>query len=125
MRGIVKLSVIVVVSGLVANTAASAQRTPSGRAPPAADPRRSEVCPDKLQPRLVKVIAEQLGYAQDQIKMTARFVQDLGADSLDLVELVMAVEQEFAIEIADNDAAKIKTVGEALAYLGSRLRCGA
>ena len=60
---------------------------------------------------------EQLGVEADQVKPEAQFVNDLGADSLDTVELIMALEEEFDIEIPDEKAEKIKTVGEAIDYI--------
>ena len=64
-----------------------------------------------------KIIAEQLGVEEDEVVPEASFVEDLGADSLDTVELVMALEEEFEIEIPDEDAEKILTVGKALDYI--------
>ena len=66
------------------------------------------------------IIAEQLGAKADEIKDDASFVDDLGADSLDTVELVMALEEEFETEIPDEDAEKITTVQEAIDYVKSR-----
>ncbi|MCX5725329.1 MAG: acyl carrier protein, partial [Nitrospirae bacterium] len=60
---------------------------------------------------------EQLGVEEDEVTLEASFVEDLGADSLDTVELVMALEEEFGIEIPDEDAEKILTVGKALDYI--------
>ncbi|HET6677073.1 MAG TPA: acyl carrier protein [Nitrospira sp.] len=62
-------------------------------------------------------MAEQLGVEEDEVTSEASFVEDLGADSLDTVELVMALEEEFGIEIPDEDAEKILTVGKALDYI--------
>jgi acyl carrier protein len=67
--------------------------------------------------RVKKIIAEQLGVEEDEVTPEASFVEDLGADSLDTVELVMALEEEFEIEIPDEDAEKILTVGKALDYI--------
>ena len=64
-----------------------------------------------------KIIAEQLGVEEEEVTLEAHFVEDLGADSLDTVELVMALEEEFEIEIPDEDAEKILTVGKALDYI--------
>ncbi len=64
-----------------------------------------------------EIIAEQLGVEEDEVTSEASFVEDLGADSLDTVELVMALEEEFGIEIPDEDAEKILTVGKALDYI--------
>ena len=66
------------------------------------------------------IIAEQLGAKADEIKDDASFVDDLGADSLDTVELVMALEEEFETEIPDEDAEKITTVQEAIDYVKAR-----
>ncbi len=67
--------------------------------------------------RLRKIIAEQLGVDETQIVPSASFARDLNADSLDLVELIMSIEEEFEIEISDEDAEKIETVQDALNYL--------
>jgi acyl carrier protein len=64
-----------------------------------------------------EIVAKQLGVDQDKVVPEAAFVDDLGADSLDTVELVMAFEEEFNIEIPDEDAEHIKTVGDAVAYI--------
>lgn len=63
------------------------------------------------------IIAEQLGVKQEEVNPEASFIDDLGADSLDTVELVMALEEEFGIEIPDEDAEKITTVGDAIKYI--------
>ncbi len=67
--------------------------------------------------RVKNIIVEQLGVEESQVTDTAKFVEDLGADSLDTVELVMALEEEFSIEIPDEDAEKIATVGDAVTYI--------
>jgi len=67
--------------------------------------------------KVKSIIAEQLGVKQEEVTEEASFVNDLGADSLDTVELVMALEEEFGIEIPDEDAEKITTVGEAIKYI--------
>ena len=64
-----------------------------------------------------KIIVEQLGVNEDEVKPNAAFVEDLGADSLDLTELIMAMEEEFYIEIADEDAQKIVKVQDAIDYI--------
>ncbi|CAI8029288.1 Acyl carrier protein [Geodia barretti] len=69
------------------------------------------------QERLIEIIAKQLGVEEDNVTADASFMEDLGADSLDTVELVMALEEEFDIEIPDSDAEKIQTVQDALSYL--------
>lgn len=75
---------------------------------------------DNIEARVKKIVAEQLGVAEADIKNTSAFVEDLGADSLDNVELVMALEEEFGVEIPDEDADKLKSVGDALNYLKQR-----
>lgn len=70
-----------------------------------------------VEERVKKIIGEQLGVEEDEVTLEANFVEDLGADSLDTVELVMALEEEFGIEIPDEDAEKILTVGKALDYI--------
>jgi acyl carrier protein len=67
--------------------------------------------------KIKSIIVEQLGVEEDDVKMEASFVDDLGADSLDIVELVMALEEEFELEIPDEDAEKIRTVGDAVKYI--------
>ena len=70
--------------------------------------------------KVKSIIAEQLGVKAEEVTDTASFVDDLGADSLDTVELVMALEEEFGIEIPDEDAEKITSVGEAIRYVESK-----
>jgi acyl carrier protein len=70
-----------------------------------------------VEERVKKIIAEQLDVEEDEVTPEASFVEDLGADSLDTVELVMALEEEFEIEIPDEDAEKILTVGKAMDYI--------
>ena len=67
--------------------------------------------------RLKKIVVDQLGVDEADVKPEASFVEDLNADSLDLVELIMSLEEEFGIEISDEDAEKIKTVGDAQEYI--------
>ena len=67
--------------------------------------------------RVKKVVMEQLGVEADKVQNSSAFIEDLGADSLDTVELVMALEEEFNVEIPDEVAEKIKTVGDAVAYI--------
>ena len=74
-----------------------------------------------LEQRISEMIIEQLGATKEEIVPEASFIDDLGADSLDIVELVMAMEEEFDIEITDDDAEKIQTIGDAVAYLRHRL----
>ena len=68
-----------------------------------------------------EIIIEQLGVDEGQVKTEASFIDDLGADSLDTVELVMAFEEKFDIEIPDEDAEKMRTVGDAIKYLEEKL----
>ena len=67
--------------------------------------------------RLKKIVVDQLGVEPDQVTMEAKFRDDLKADSLDLVELIMAIEEEFGGEVSDEDAQKIVTVGDAVRYI--------
>jgi acyl carrier protein len=71
-----------------------------------------------INDRIKQIVAEQLGVDEDQVTNEASFMDDLGADSLDTVELVMALEEEFDIEISDEDAEKIQTVQDAIDYIG-------
>jgi acyl carrier protein len=74
-----------------------------------------------LEERVAGIIVEQLGVSRQEVVAEASFIDDLGADSLDIVELVMAMEEEFDIEIPDEDAEKIQTIGTAIAYLKGKL----
>jgi len=71
--------------------------------------------------RVKEIIVEQLGVNESEVTPEAKFVDDLGADSLDLVELVMALEEEYNMEITDEDAEKIQTVGDAIEYIKSHI----
>jgi acyl carrier protein len=79
---------------------------------------------EDLYERIKDIIVEQLGADPDKVTMEARFREDLEADSLDLVELIMAFEDEFGGEISDEEAQQIKTVGQAVEYLGARMEAG-
>ena len=72
-----------------------------------------------IEERVRKIVCEQLGVGVDEVKNDSSFVDDLGADSLDTVELVMALEEEFDLESADEEAEKISTVQEAVNYINS------
>ena len=72
-----------------------------------------------VEERVKEIIVEQLGVDAGQVTDSAKFVEDLGADSLDTVELVMALEEEFSLEIPDEDAEKITSVGEAISYINA------
>ena len=76
---------------------------------------------DESQQKVIDLIVDQLGVDADNVTPEAHFIDDLGADSLDTVELVMAFEEEFDIEIPDEDAEKLETVGNAIDYLNKRL----
>ena len=69
---------------------------------------------EEVQSKLKEIVMDRLNAEEDQIKPEASFVEDLGADSLDIVELIMGIEEEFDIEIPDEDAEKLTTVGEAM-----------
>ena len=70
-----------------------------------------------VENRVKSIIADQLGVDEEQIKPESKFIEDLGADSLDIVELIMAMEEEFQTEIPDEDAETIRTVGDAVNYV--------
>ena len=72
-----------------------------------------------VEQKVKSIIAEQLGVGEDEIKPESSFIEDLGADSLDIVELVMAMEEEFEVEIPDEEAENIKTVGDAINYVNT------
>jgi acyl carrier protein len=71
--------------------------------------------------KVKKMIVEQLGVNESEVIPEAKFIDDLGADSLDIVELIMALEDEYGIEIPDEDAEKLETVGDAITYIEKRL----
>lgn len=75
--------------------------------------------------RVKKVVVDQLEVSEEEVTPTASFVDDLGADSLDVVELVMGLEEEFDIEIPDEDAEKIATVGDAISYIDEKTQATA
>ena len=77
-----------------------------------------------IEERVKKIVVEQLGVKEDEVTANASFVDDLGADSLDTVELVMAFEEAFEIEIPDEDAEKIRTVQDAVDYIGKHAKGG-
>ena len=72
-----------------------------------------------IEQKVKNIIADQLGVGEEEIKPAASFIEDLGADSLDIVELVMAMEEEFEVEIPDEEAENIKTVQDAVNYITS------
>lgn len=73
-----------------------------------------------VQEKIKEIIVAQLGVTPEKVKIEAKFIEDLGADSLDIVELVMAMEEEFDLEIPDEDAEKLKTVNDVQSYLVSK-----
>jgi acyl carrier protein len=73
----------------------------------------------QIEAKVKSIIADQLGVGEDEIKPESSFIEDLGADSLDIVELVMAMEEEFEVEIPDEEAENIKTVGDAINYINT------
>jgi acyl carrier protein len=76
---------------------------------------------EDIQQKVIDLIVDQLGVDADSVNPEAHFIDDLGADSLDTVELVMAFEEEFDIEIPDDDAEKLETVNDAIDYLKKKL----
>ena len=77
------------------------------------------VATSAIEAKVKSIIADQLGVGEDEIKTESSFIEDLGADSLDIVELVMAMEEEFEVEIPDEEAENIKTVGDAVNYINT------
>lgn len=75
-----------------------------------------------IEEKVKDIIGDQLGVKKEEIKIESSFIDDLGADSLDTVEVVMALEEEFGIEIPDEDAEKITTVGEAIKYIDNKVK---
>ena len=76
---------------------------------------------EEVQAKLKEIVMDRLNAEEEQIKPEASFVEDLGADSLDIVELIMGIEEEFDIELPDEDAEKLTTVGEAMSYVKAKL----
>ena len=81
----------------------------------------AELTKDEIRAKIKKIVVENLGVSEEQVTDDASFSQDLGADSLDQVELVMSLEEEFGAEIRDEDADSLNTVGDAINYLEKRL----
>ena len=77
---------------------------------------------DSIEARVKEIIVNELGVEAEKVTAEASFVEDLGADSLDTVELVMALEEAFGIEIPDEDAEKIKTIGDTISYVMSHAK---
>ena len=78
-----------------------------------------------VEEKVKQIISEQLGVKPEEIKNESHFIEDLGADSLDTVELVMSLEEEFSVEIPDEDAEKMTTVGEAVKYIEEKVKAKA
>jgi acyl carrier protein len=76
--------------------------------------------PEEITERVKAIIVEQLGVSLEDVKPAASFIEDLGADSLDIVELIMALEEEYELEIPDEDAEKIQTVDDVTKYIQSK-----
>ncbi len=74
-----------------------------------------------VERRVIEIIVEQLGVGEDEVTPEASFIDDLGADSLDLVELIMAMEEEFSLEISDEEAEKIQTVQDVINYINEHI----
>ena len=74
-----------------------------------------------VERRVIEIIVEQLGVGENEVVPEASFVDDLGADSLDLVELIMALEEEFSLEISDEEAEKIRTVQDVINYVNEHI----
>jgi acyl carrier protein len=74
-----------------------------------------------IEERVRSIISDQLGVAEDEIKPESKFIEDLGADSLDIVELIMAMEEEFETEIPDEEAEKIRNVNDVISYLKNNI----
>ena len=72
---------------------------------------------DDITERVTAIVVEQLGVAIEEVVPTASFIEDLGADSLDIVELIMALEEEYDVEIPDEDAEKIQTIADVVSYI--------
>ena len=75
-----------------------------------------------IEDKVREIIVDQLGVSAEEVVPEASFIDDLGADSLDIVELVMAIEEEFALEIPDDDAEKIQTIQDAISYVEERVK---
>ena len=81
----------------------------------------AELTKEEIRAKIKSIVVENLGVSEDQVTDDAQFSQDLGADSLDQVELVMSLEEEFGAEIRDEDADSLNTVGDAINYIEKRI----
>jgi len=88
--------------------------------PNANHPTKHPMSDKSIEERVKDIIVDQLGVSADQVTLEAKFVEDLGADSLDTVELVMAFEEEFDIEVPDEEAEKLQAVGDVVTYINSQ-----
>jgi acyl carrier protein len=104
--------------GSLAIVSSGCDRPPSPK--PATESRPSAPQPSDVERRVKKIVAEQLRLKVDNLKPTDRFIEDLKADSLDVVELVMAVEEEFKLEIPDKEAEKMTTIGQVITFLKAK-----
>lgn len=75
-----------------------------------------------VEQRVIEIVCEHLAVNKDEVKRETNFIEDIGADSLDIVELVMELEEEFDIQIPDDQAEKIKTVGEAIDFIDAKIK---
>lgn len=75
-----------------------------------------------VEQRVIEIVSEHLAVAKDSVQRSSSFIEDIGADSLDIVELVMELEEEFDIQIPDDQAEKIRTVGEAIDYIEAKVQ---
>lgn len=75
----------------------------------------------QLEMKLVKIVAEKLNIEEGNIKTASRFQEDLGADSLDIVELLMEIEEEFGVNISDEESERLKTVGDAVKFIAAKI----
>jgi acyl carrier protein len=91
--------------------------TPCGVLKKPREPLEAHMSDNSTAERINKIIVEQLGVNEDQIKPEAKFIEDLGADSLDTVELVMALEEAFGTEIPDQEAEKLQSVGDVIKFI--------
>src|SRR5881398_1832503 len=95
----------------------------AGAFPHATNTNRTNFMAEKsIEEKVKDIIVEQLGVNPEQVTPQASFIEDLGADSLDIVELVMAFEEEFSVEVPDEDAEKLQTVGDVIKYIEERAK---
>ncbi|MBX9703116.1 MAG: acyl carrier protein, partial [Silvanigrellaceae bacterium] len=81
----------------------------------------SELDSKQIESKLIKIVSDKLNIEEKNITLASRFQEDLGADSLDIVELLMEIEEEFGVAISDDEAEQIKTVGSAVNYISGKL----